>query len=76
MCIHPELNTMMYVIIHELAHILCTEIGHTDLFDKINIRLLVYAMQCKVYKYTDYKKHHKIFGEIKIKMNILDFEGG
>ena len=30
-----DINLMMYVAIHELAHIGCHEIGHTDLFKKI-----------------------------------------
>ena len=30
-----RLNLVMYVAIHELAHVACPEYGHTDLFKKI-----------------------------------------
>jgi hypothetical protein len=31
-----DLNEIMYVVIHEISHIACPEIGHTKLFLKIN----------------------------------------
>ena len=30
-----DLNLLMYVAIHEMAHVACPEYGHTDLFKKI-----------------------------------------
>lgn len=33
-------NMLVYVILHELAHTLCKEIGHTDLFKSIFFDLL------------------------------------
>lgn len=42
-------NMLKYVIIHELAHVLCEEIGHTPLFHKIFEELLRKAIKCKVY---------------------------
>ena len=30
-----DMNLMMYVVLHEMAHIACPEYGHTDLFKKI-----------------------------------------
>ena len=29
-------NMLIYVLIHELAHVICDEIGHTDKFNQIN----------------------------------------
>ena len=31
-----NINELMYVAIHEIAHVGCPEIGHTSLFKKIN----------------------------------------
>jgi hypothetical protein len=36
-------NTLMFVVLHELAHVLCPEIGHTTNFLNINAALLQYA---------------------------------
>jgi hypothetical protein len=36
-------NTLMFVVLHELAHVLCPEIGHTNNFLNINTALLQYA---------------------------------
>lgn len=33
-------NTLVYVILHELAHVECPEIGHTELFKRIFFNLL------------------------------------
>jgi hypothetical protein len=32
-----DINELMYVAIHEIAHIGCPEIGHTDLFKKMHL---------------------------------------
>ncbi|ABF82072.1 hypothetical protein MIV042R [Invertebrate iridescent virus 3] len=37
-------NTLMFVVLHELAHVLCRDIGHTDNFSTINQALLDYAI--------------------------------
>lgn len=42
-------NTLIFVFLHELAHVLCEEIGHTENFVKINTALLNYAIQNKIY---------------------------
>lgn len=36
-----ENNTLVYVFAHELAHVLCDEIGHTEKFHKIFDALLI-----------------------------------
>ena len=45
----------MYVAIHELAHIGCHEIGHTDLFKKIFAFYLEVAIELGIYKHVDYE---------------------
>jgi len=42
-------NMIVYVTLHEYAHILCTEIGHTDLFFKIFDDLLQKAATAGLY---------------------------
>ena len=49
-----EMNIIMFVAIHELAHIACPEIGHTNLFKKIFIFLLKVANEVGIYKYVNY----------------------
>ena len=36
-------NTLMFVVLHELAHVLCNDVGHTDNFSIINQALLNHA---------------------------------
>lgn len=49
-----DINELLYVAIHEIAHIGCPEYGHTDLFKKINQYMLTKAIKYKLYKYVDY----------------------
>jgi hypothetical protein len=37
-------NTLMFVVLHELAHVICDDIGHTDTFSIINKALLNHAI--------------------------------
>lgn len=46
-------NTLMFVVLHELAHVLCDDIGHTDNFSIINQALLNHAIK---YGYYDQSK--------------------
>jgi predicted metal-dependent hydrolase len=49
-----ETNLIMYVAIHEMAHIACPEIGHGELFRKIFKFLTEQAIEINLYKYDDY----------------------
>jgi predicted metal-dependent hydrolase len=51
--IHDE-NLIMYVALHEMAHIACPEIGHGELFKKIFKFLTEQAIELGIYKYDDY----------------------
>ena len=42
-------NTVIYVLIHELAHVLCTEYGHTENYYKIFDELLEEAIRLDIY---------------------------
>jgi hypothetical protein len=50
-----DINTLMYVVIHELAHVACPEYGHTKLFKEIFKFLLVQSDKIGIYKITDYR---------------------
>ena len=49
-----DMNELLYVGIHEIAHIGCPEIGHTDLFSQINLYMLKKAVCYNIYKHVDY----------------------
>jgi hypothetical protein len=51
-----DINTIMYVVIHELAHVACPEFGHTPLFKKIFIFLLKESYKINIYIPIDYRK--------------------
>lgn len=42
-------NMLLFVAIHELAHVLCDEIGHTDKFNSIFNELLQKAIEHDIY---------------------------
>lgn len=44
-----DLNMLMYVTLHELAHIYCDEIGHTDKYKAIFEKILKMAEQVGIY---------------------------
>jgi len=52
-----DMNTIMYVVIHELAHVACPEYGHTPLFRKIFIFLLKESEKINIYKPIDYRNN-------------------
>jgi len=51
-----KINTMMFVAIHELAHIMTVSIGHTEEFWNNMRFLLKIAIKHNIYKKQDFKK--------------------
>lgn len=51
-----DINTLMFVAIHELAHIVSESVGHTSEFIDNFKSLLKYAISAKLYHYVDYEK--------------------
>jgi predicted metal-dependent hydrolase len=49
-----ELNLLLYVAIHEMAHMGCPEIGHGELFKKVFRFLTLEAIKMGIYKKDDY----------------------
>jgi hypothetical protein len=66
-----DLNDLLYVAIHEIAHIGCPEIGHTDLFFKINLYLLKKAVEFNLYKYDNYNTQPREYCGIDLNNTLL-----
>lgn len=66
-----DLNLMMYVAIHELAHIASPEYGHTDLFKKIFAFYTNTAIEIGVYKHIDFKNNPTEYCGLTISESIV-----
>ena len=67
-----DINDLLYVAIHEIAHIGCPEIGHTNLFFKINLYLLKKAVEFNLYKYDNYNSNPKEYCGIDLNNSLLN----
>jgi len=61
----------MYVAIHELAHLMTKEVGHTTTFWQNFKFLLQEAITINIYKDYDFNKKPKDYCGIKITSSIL-----
>jgi len=61
-----DLNTIMFVVIHELAHIITKSIGHTEEFWENMRFLLKISISLGIYQDVDYKKDPKEYCGIMI----------
>ena len=67
-----DINLLMYVAVHELAHTACPETGHTPLFNNIFKFLLERAMEIKLYYYEDYASNPIEYCGMNLYTNILN----
>ena len=67
-----DINLLMYVAVHELAHTACPETGHTPLFNRIFKFLLERAIEIKLYYYEDYANNPVEYCGMKLYTNILN----
>jgi predicted metal-dependent hydrolase len=67
-----EINLLMYVAVHELAHTACPETGHTPLFNRIFKFLLERAIDINLYYYEDYSSNSVEYCGMKLYTNILN----
>ena len=65
-------NLLMYVLIHELAHILNTTYGHDDNFKKTFRFILEKAIELNLYTYEDYKNNPVNYCGLTLNTNIMD----
>jgi len=66
-----QLNLIMYVALHEMAHIACPEIGHGELFKKIFKFLTEIAIELKLYKLDNYEANPVEYCGMMLSSNIL-----
>ena len=64
-------NLLMYVLLHELAHIINTTYGHDDNFKKVFKIITQRAVDLNLYTYEDYKKSPKNYCGLTLNTNIL-----
>lgn len=67
-----DMNTLMYVLIHELGHICNDTIGHTKEFNETFGFLLKNAVDLGIYTYIDYSKFPINYCGLTIDTNILN----
>ena len=67
-----DINTLMYVVIHELAHVGCPEFGHTPLFKQIFKFLLIQSNNINIYKPIDYRINPQTYCGMTITEYLLD----
>lgn len=66
-----DINTLMYVTVHELAHLATKEVGHTETFWENFKFMLQEAVKIGVYKKVDYRKKPKRYCGMTLTSNIL-----
>lgn len=66
-----DVNLLMYVVIHELAHIACPEYGHTPLFKDIFIKLATLAVELKIYRKIDFNKQSEEYCGMDITDSVI-----
>ena len=66
-----EINLIMYVALHEMAHVACPEVGHGDLFKKIFKFLTEQAIQIKIYNLDNYDNNPVEYCGMILSSNIL-----
>lgn len=66
-----EMNVILYVAVHELAHIMTTEVGHTTTFWNNFRFLLNEAVLIGIYKKQDFKNKPEEYCGIQINNSII-----
>lgn len=69
-----DYNKILYVAVHEIAHIGCPEIGHTKLFFQLNKFLLETAKNDGMYDFIDYNSVPAEYCGIEINTNVLNYQ--
>ena len=66
-----DINLIMYVVLHEMSHIACPEIGHTQLFKKIFAFLTTIAIKLNIYKKIPFETESKEYCGMNITESII-----
>lgn len=66
-----DINLLMYVVLHEIAHIMCPEYGHGPLFIKIFKYITEEAVKAGIYKKIDFEKNPTEYCGMTINSSII-----
>lgn len=66
-----DINLLMYVAIHEMAHMACPEVGHGDLFKKVFNFLTLTAMDLKIYTKIDFELNNQEYCGMMLTTSIV-----
>lgn len=66
-----NINLIMYVVLHEISHIMCPEYGHGKLFQKIFGYVTQEAINCGIYHNIDFNNNPQEYCGLTIHSNIL-----
>lgn len=67
-----DINLLVYVAVHEMAHSGCPEIGHPPLFNKIFHFFLTESINLGIYKYENYNSYPVNYCGMNLNTNILN----
>ena len=67
-----DINLLVYVAVHEMAHSGCPELGHTPLFNEIFYFFLNEAVKINIYKYENYAVSPVVYCGMNLNTNILN----
>lgn len=66
-----DINTLAYVALHELAHVMTEEVGHTPAFWDNFRELLNVAVEDGLYRAVDYRAHPEKYCGVTIQSTVL-----
>jgi hypothetical protein len=66
-----RLNLVMYVTLHEMAHVACPEFGHTELFKEIFAFLTRVAIKLNIYKRIPFEENPQEYCGLQIENSIV-----
>ncbi len=66
-----DINLLMYVLLHELAHVCNLTMGHDDNFKNVFEFLVQRALEINIYSYDDYRLNPKEYCGITLSSSII-----
>lgn len=66
-----DFNLIMYVVLHEMAHVACPEVGHTELFKEIFAFLTQEAIKEGLYTKIDFRNNNQEYCGMQITDSII-----